>query len=117
MEKLGEIEERETAKKTNKSRSSSMEYFKEKHDKQVDLKREEMELKKREMAMKEKEAERAWEIKEQEIKGKRWKQRNKMRSYVPEMKVIQFKHYNNSYNSNKACLCKCSSKIRGYWNC
>ncbi|CAB3990784.1 Hypothetical predicted protein [Paramuricea clavata] len=72
MEKLGETKARENAKKTNKSRNSSLEYFKEKHDKELDLKREEMELKKREMAMKEKEAERAWEIKvkEQEIKSK-----------------------------------------------
>ena len=82
MERLGETKGRENAKKTNKSRSSSLDYFKEKHDKELDLNREEMELKKREMAMKEKEAERAREIKvkEQEIKIKRWKQRKEMRS-------------------------------------
>jgi hypothetical protein len=68
VERLGETKARENAKKTNKSRSSSLEYFKEKPDKELDLKREEMELKKREMAMKEKESERVWEIKEQEIK-------------------------------------------------
>ena len=71
MGRLGETKARENAKKAKKAKSSSLDYFKEKHERELELKREEMELKKREMAMKEKEAERAWEIKVKEQEAKK----------------------------------------------
>ena len=59
-------------KKSKNQKSSLWQYFKEKHDKELDLKREEIDLKKREMAIKEKEVKIALEIKvtEQERKTK-----------------------------------------------
>ena len=72
MERLAETKARENIKKSNKQKSSPLGYFREKHEKELDLKREEIELKKREMAIKEKEAEISLEIKakEQERKTK-----------------------------------------------
>ena len=47
MERLAETRARENIKKSKKQKSSSLEYFKEKHDKELDLKREEIDLKKK----------------------------------------------------------------------
>ena len=60
---VGESKARENVSKPKKQKTSCLEYFKEKHAKEMDLRREEIELKKREMAIKEKEAASALEIK------------------------------------------------------
>ena len=63
MESLGETKARENAGKPKKQKTSCLEYFKEKHDKKIELRREEIELKKRETAIREKEVASAMEIK------------------------------------------------------
>lgn len=63
MESLGETKARENAGKPKKQKISCLEYFKENHAKEMDLRREEIELKKREMAIREKEEASTMEIK------------------------------------------------------
>lgn len=73
MESLGETKEREKENTSKKQRRKScLEYFKEKHEKEIDLKREEIELKKREMAIREQEVANALaiKVKEEERKSK-----------------------------------------------
>ena len=73
MERLGETKEREKGNEKKKQRRSNcLEYFKEKHDKEMELRREEIELRKREMAIKEKEVVGALdiEVREEERKAR-----------------------------------------------
>ncbi len=67
MERLGETKEREKGNEKKKQRRSNcLEYFKEKHDKEIEIRREEIELRKRDMAIKEKEVVGALDIKVRE---------------------------------------------------
>ena len=82
MERLSQTRERESPESAKKKRKCSspgdtVEYLKEKSERELEIRREEIELKKREMALKEREAEREWELKrkEQDLREREVEQR------------------------------------------
>ena len=82
MERLSQTRERESPESAKKKRKCSspgdtVEYLKEKSERELEIRREEIELRKREMALKEREAEREWELKrkEQDLREREVEQR------------------------------------------